>query len=75
MSNATPTDLNLLEVHISTIKASDTVFHDGETRTVCPKDIKQDAFMGVSIFGDTYRSGRQPVLRVVYKKFYKGREL
>jgi hypothetical protein len=54
------------KVHISIIRAGDTIFHDGKDMTVCKKDIKYDSFMGISIFGDSYRIGTIPVLRVLF---------
>lgn len=53
------------EVHISLVRASDTVFHQGVARTVCPADLKSDAFMGRTLFGDSYVLGRRPVMRIV----------
>lgn len=61
-------------VHISTIKAGDTIIHNGKESTVCKKDITIGGFMGTSIFGDSYRSGTKLVEIVVYKRFYKGIE-
>lgn len=52
------------EVHISSIRAADTVLHQGIVRTVCPRDIGHDAFMGRSLFGDSYVLGRRKVLRI-----------
>lgn len=53
------------EVHISLVRAADTVFHQGMAKTVCPADLKSDAFMGRTLFGDSYVLGRKPVLRIV----------
>lgn len=50
------------EVHVSDIKAGDCIEHQGKLMTVCRKDIKK-GFMGLSIFGDSYRLGRQCVIR------------
>lgn len=49
-------------VHISTIRSGDTIEHEGILRTVCAKDIKNNTFMGTTIFGDSYRLGRAPVI-------------
>ena len=34
------------EIHISNIKSGDTVYHNGELKTVCRNNIKYDSFMG-----------------------------
>lgn len=49
-------------VHIDTIRAGDTVEHNGVFKTVCPGDLKS-GFMGTTLFGDSYRLGTQPVMR------------
>lgn len=50
------------EVHKSDIKPGDTILcPDGNLRTVCKKDIKRNNFTGITIFGDPYKSGYQPV--------------
>lgn len=49
---------NAVEVHISQIRPGDTILHtDGNIRTVCRCNIKRDSFMGISLFGDTYKLG------------------
>jgi hypothetical protein len=48
-------------VHISTIKAGDTVEIAGALKTVCRHNIKKGGFLGVTLFGDSYQAGRQPV--------------
>ena len=53
-------------VHISRITASDTIIHNGEEKTVCPKNIKECPILGKSLFGDSYRLGHILVTRVVY---------
>ena len=50
------------EVHVSDIKVGDCIEHQGRLMTVCSKDIKK-GFMGLTIFGDSYRLGRQLVVR------------
>ena len=58
-------------VHISTIKAGDTIIHNGKESTVCKKDITIGGFMGTSVFGDSYRSGTKLVEAVLYKNWAK----
>lgn len=53
-------------VHIDTIKAGDTIQHDGHERTVCSKDIKHDAFNGTTIFGYSYMLGYLPVIKIEF---------
>ncbi len=54
------------EVHISTIKGGDTVMHNEEMKTVSFNNIKRDSFMGTSIFGDCYHSGRKKVKKLTF---------
>lgn len=58
-----PVDIH--RIHIDLVRPADTVFHDGKARTVCPADLRRDAFMGRTLFGDSYVLGRRPVLRIV----------
>jgi hypothetical protein len=51
-------------VHISSIRPEDVVELDGEHHTVCQRNIKKDQFVGYTIFGDTYRLGILPVMKV-----------
>jgi len=46
--------------HISLIAAGDTILHNGKLMTVCNNNIKR-GFMGITIFGDSYRLGNIPV--------------
>lgn len=50
--------------NINEIKQGDTVMIDGEIRTVGNKNIK-NGFMGITLFGDSYRLGCEPVQKVV----------
>ncbi len=43
--------------HINNIKPGDTVLRGGELWTVTSRDIKHDAFMGRTLFGDSYNLG------------------
>lgn len=52
------------DTHISIIRSGDTVLHNGKVITVCNNDIKS-GFMGITLFGDSYRSGRVPVKKVI----------
>ena len=56
--------MKIEKIHISRIRAGDTIFHDNKSMTVCDKDIKRDDFMGISLFGDCYRLGTVPVLSI-----------
>jgi hypothetical protein len=53
--------------HISDIKAGDTIRHNGEMRTVSGTDIKGDAFIGKTLFGDSYNLGVKQVEMVVFR--------
>ena len=53
------------EVHISQVKQGDTVFHNGQSRTVGRESIQRDSFCGYSLFGDPYLLGTKPVIRFI----------
>jgi hypothetical protein len=53
------------DTHIDHIKVGDLVVHDGKVRTVGSKDLKHDSFMGKTLWGDSYKSGKTPVKKVV----------
>jgi len=54
------------QIHISRIIAGDTILHNGKDTTVCKKDIKNDGFNGITIFGDSYHLGNKLVTRILY---------
>ena len=58
--------VGIKEVHISTIKIGDTIEHLGLIQTVSGTNISTSSFMGVSIFGDSYRLGMIPVKKVTF---------
>lgn len=49
------------EVHISTLQRGDLILHAGEVKTLTNSNLKRDAFMGASIYGDSYNAGHKPV--------------
>ncbi len=53
--------------HKDTIAVGDMIERDGKLVTVCRKDITT-GFMGVCLFGDSYRLGSLPVKKAVLKK-------
>lgn len=53
--------------HKDDVKVGDTIEHAGHERTVCACDIKHDAFMGRTLFGDSYRLGYQ-LVKVLNKR-------
>jgi hypothetical protein len=64
-----PNNIKITEVHISVIKQGDTILHtDGHLRTVCKNNIKKGGFCGITIFGDSYKSGYQKVKKVEFTK-------
>lgn len=61
------------EVGMYRIRLGDAILcDDGEFRTVSGKDIRYDSFMGHTIFGESYMSGYQKVVRVVCPVWHKG---
>ena len=66
-TSASPlTDRNVAMRHISEVRPGDTIVHMGVMRTVCKKDIRR-GFMGLTIFGDSYRMGNVLVAIVVLR--------
>ena len=64
-------DLNydIENIHISRIRIGDTIQHtDGTIKTVGKNNIKNSPFMGITLFGDSYRLGTLLVKRLKYKK-------
>lgn len=57
-------------IHISNITSGDTIIHNNQMRTVCKTNIKNDPFMGNSLFGDSYHSGKNLVNKVTFLKLY-----
>jgi len=55
------------KIHISQVRAGDTIFHDGHDRMVCGSNITGGSgdFMGFGVFGDCYKLGYKPVTRII----------
>ena len=49
--------------HISRIRVGDTILHNNIDMTVSSDNIKR-GFCGITVFGDSYRLGTIPVLRI-----------
>jgi len=56
--------MNMEKIHISRIRTGDTILHNNKPMTVCDHNLKR-GFCGISVFGDSYRLGTIPVLRVL----------
>jgi len=56
--------MKMEEININVLMPGDTIFHDNKEMTVCKKDLKR-GFCGITVFGDSYRMGTIPVLRVL----------
>ena len=55
------------KTNVSNIRFGDTVVHHGQVKTVCKDNIKYGGFMGSSLWGDSYRSGMDPAIRILVK--------
>ena len=55
----------MVKVHISKIKGGDAILFHGQVKTVSNCDIKFDKFMGITIFGDSFKLGYELVTRVL----------
>ena len=58
-------DTKVEKVHVSLVRAGETVFHDEKVRTVSGPNLSYDSFMGHKLFGDNYVCGLKPVHRLV----------
>jgi hypothetical protein len=52
----------------STIKAGDTIIYDGKVKTVSKNNIGKDDLLGITIFGDSFKNGNEPVKLVLMHK-------
>lgn len=52
------------KINIASLMAGDTICHNNKEMTVCKKDIRR-GFCGLTVFGDSYRLGTIPILRVL----------
>jgi len=51
--------------HISDLRIGDIVLHAGRVVTVGRENLKRDQFIGATLYGDSYRLGRLPVIRLI----------
>lgn len=56
-------------VHKSEVKIGDTVIHRGYIRTVNANTFSKDEFMGLLLWGDSYRLGQEMVEVIIDVKF------
>lgn len=61
-------NVDIIDVHISTITNGDTVYHDDKLMSVSRSDISRVEFFGVTLFGDSYHCGQKLVKKVLFKK-------
>lgn len=59
-------NIKISSVHISQISVGDTIEHEGEIKTVSGNNLKRDACMGVTLFGDSYNLGYKSVKKVSF---------
>lgn len=60
-------NVDIVDVHISTIRHGDTVYHDERLMTVSRSNISKVSFFGVTLFGDSYQCGFKLVKKVLFK--------
>ena len=61
-------DVEIEHVHIDEIEIGDTVFHEGQVKTISSYNLKKDKFMGPTIDGDSYNIGHKQVIRLKLRK-------
>ena len=60
---------DIVLVHKEEIIPGDTILcKDGLLRTVCKNNIHRDSFMGLTIFGDSYKLGYEKVQKAINLK-------
>ena len=59
--------------HIDDIHVGDIIRWDNDDRTVGKNDIKRGGFHGTTIFGDSFRSGMDPILVLKVPNWNKGK--
>lgn len=58
----------IVPTHIDEIRAGDTVEINGVLKTVGRNNIKAGGFCGTTLWGDSFKSGRELVRKVVFNK-------
>lgn len=61
-----------VSVSISEIRIGDTVIHEGKMKTVSLRNFGRDDLMGLTLFGDSFKLGRELVQKVIFPKFFQG---
>lgn len=56
-------------IHKTEVKVGDTVIHNGELKTVGIETFGEDEFMGLLLWGDSYRCGYKMVELVEEVRF------
>ena len=59
-------------VSVDTIQSGDTIMIDSIPKTISSNNIRHDAFMGITIFGNAYIEKNRTVEKVLYPYFYRG---
>jgi hypothetical protein len=54
-------------VNKNDINKGDTVIYKGKVKTVSGTDIKKDNLMGITLFGDSFKLGKEPVIKLLIK--------
>lgn len=54
------------EVNIKDIRIGDAVLHEGYIRTVGANNLKHSDFMGITLWGDSYKLGYKLVKRITH---------
>ena len=63
------------KTHISLLQKGDTIMRDGVMHTLSSANLKRNPFMGPTIYGDSYKLGREPVIKVIFPRFYCGKQI
>ena len=65
-------DYIIKTVNTESIQSGDTILIKNIPTTITNNNIKYDAFMGISIFGNAYIEKNRTVEKVLYPYFYRG---
>lgn len=58
--------MTIIQKHIDNVRVGDIVIHNGVEKTVGTEDLKSSSFMGKTLFGDSYKLGRESVTIIQY---------
>lgn len=62
-------------VSIHDVRCGDTIMHQGKMKTVSRSNFGRDDLMGLTLFGDSFKLGREPIQKVIFPVFFQGKRI